>query len=135
MSVPVRPSRLRRGLVRAGPPASVALLALAAVDTASFWPLLFAPLLVPAFVALRRELPVRALEPARDGVRIESPEGVPETLQLRDRPAVSGLAISLPVYRADGRRSVLRIWRDAVSADDYRRLARRVRRLKALPRR
>lgn len=129
MSVPVRPSRLWRGLVRAGPPASAALLALAALDTASPWPLLFLPLLVPGFVALRRELPLRALEVDAAGVRIESPAGIPEELQLRDRVAVSGLAISLPVIRADGRRATLRIWRDAVSADDYRRLARRVRRL------
>ena len=129
MSIPVRPSRLRRGLVRAGPPVSASLLALAALDTASFWPLLFLPLLVPGFVALRRELPLRALDVTPDGVRIESPEGVGEILALRDRAAVSGLAISLPVRRADGRRATLRIWRDAVSADDYRRLARRVRRL------
>jgi hypothetical protein len=107
----------------------VALLALAALGTASPWPLLFLPLLVPAFVALRRELPLRALDVAAEGVRIESPAGVPEELQLRERAAVSGLAISLSVRRADGRRGVVRIWRDAVSADDYRRLARRLRRL------
>ncbi|HSG90527.1 MAG TPA: protein YgfX [Pseudomonadales bacterium] len=114
--------RLRYGTVLGGPdPAGITSLAPSAVSAES---------------RSAASLPVPRSDPSSiprpvpgDGAAGDGSEGTIGWQPVRVRPGarVGTFAIAMPVQTADGVRSHLTLWRDAMTETEFRRLARRVR--------
>jgi len=125
---PVRltPSRWARRAIRWGLPVVVLLLLHAAWLADSIRPLWALPVVVlVGWAAAMSWDRVRGLEVRRRGLMLDFGDGRFEPVVPTGEARISALAVTLACRRSsDGRRLRLNVWRDAVDATTYRRLAR-----------